>query len=149
MNACSSQKTTTETKSSTTSETTTQTTTNTSNQKVIASESFTKLRMGQLTPFGDMMIKLKDVTSDSRCPEGTQCIWAGEAKIIVGMYPAGKFDKDVMITFSPKDVSKSKPMLLFEDGDSQYYAYGLSPYPSQKSKIEKKQYELMLKIVSK
>jgi hypothetical protein len=27
--------------------------------------------------------RLKEVISDSRCPEGTQCIWAGEVKTLI------------------------------------------------------------------
>ena len=116
------------------------------NQKVIATESFTKIKMGQLTPFGNTMLKLKQVTNDSRCPEGTQCIWAGEVSVIVGMYDNGKFVKDINITFSPKDVTKNKPYLLFETEDSKYFATGMTPYPKEGSKIEPKEYAMEISI---
>lgn len=140
LNACSAQKNTSETEVETEVE---------NNQDVVASETFTKLRMGSLTPFDDMMVKLKDVTNDSRCPKGTQCIWAGEVSIVVGMYPKGKFENDVSITFSPKAVNEQNPMLLFENDTNSYYAYGLSPYPKSGSAIEKKAYEMLIKIVPK
>lgn len=32
---------------------------------------------------GDLRIHFASVTSDSRCPTGTQCVWAGNAEIVL------------------------------------------------------------------
>jgi hypothetical protein len=42
---------------------------------------------------------LKEVTSDSRCPQGLNCIWAGEAQVIVSVYNNKKLVEDVAISF--------------------------------------------------
>ncbi len=105
-----------------------------------------KIKMGQATPFGDKMVKLKKVTNDSRCPEGTQCIWAGEASVIVGLYEQDKLVKDIAITFSPKDTTPDKPMLLFESNGKTYSAIALNPYPKSDSKIEASNYTLTISV---
>lgn len=50
----------------------------------------------------EIQLVLKKVTNDSRCPEGVQCIWAGECEIIVSVYKNNKFIKDQKILLSPK-----------------------------------------------
>ena len=45
---------------------------------------------------------LKKVTNDSRCPEGVQCIWAGECEIIVSVYQNNKFINEEKILLSQK-----------------------------------------------
>jgi hypothetical protein len=45
---------------------------------------------------------LKEVTSDSRCPQGLNCIWAGEAQVIV-LCIIIKLVEDVAISFSPSN----------------------------------------------
>ena len=111
-------------------------------------EIISKISIGEnfLLPDGKTSIQFTKVLSDSRCPEGTQCIWAGEVSVIVGMYDKGKFVKDINITFSPKDVTKNKPYLLFETEDSKYFATGMTPYPKEGSKIEPKEYAMEISI---
>jgi hypothetical protein len=43
---------------------------------------------------------LKEVLSDSRCPEGVNCIWAGEIKVLVSVYLDKKFIKEETLTIS-------------------------------------------------
>jgi hypothetical protein len=31
----------------------------------------------------DLLVTFKAVTSDSRCPQGAQCVWAGEADVVL------------------------------------------------------------------
>src|SRR6476620_2569189 len=49
---------------------------------------------------------LKQVVSDSRCPENVTCIWAGEASIVVSVYKDKKFVDDETLTLSPKNKEK-------------------------------------------
>ena len=119
-----------------------------STEKISVSETVTKAKMGQLTSYGKTTIKLKEV-NDSRCPEDVSCIWAGEARVVVGIYREGIFEKDVNIIFSPKGTDQENPLMLFKDNDNTYYAYGLSPYPSQKTKTEQKDYELLMEMKPK
>jgi hypothetical protein len=41
---------------------------------------------------------LKKVLSDSRCPEGVTCVWAGETKVVISVYKDGKLIEDKAIT---------------------------------------------------
>jgi hypothetical protein len=43
----------------------------------------------------------KEVVSDSRCPEGVTCVWAGEVKVDVTLYDGKKLLQDEIITLSP------------------------------------------------
>jgi hypothetical protein len=48
-------------------------------------------------------LKLKSVFNDSRCPEGTTCIWAGEVSVIVEVYNDKKFLEEKTLTFNSKN----------------------------------------------
>ena len=49
-----------------------------------------------------VQLVLKSVESDSRCPEGVNCIWAGECEIQVAVYKDKKLIDTETITISPK-----------------------------------------------
>ncbi len=48
-------------------------------------------------------LKLKSVLNDSRCPEGTTCIWAGEVSVVVEVYNDKKFVEEKTLTFNSKN----------------------------------------------
>lgn len=48
-------------------------------------------------------LKLKSVFNDSRCPEGTTCIWAGEVSVIVEVYNDKKFVEEKTLTLNSKN----------------------------------------------
>ena len=47
--------------------------------------------------------QLKEVTSDSRCPQGTQCIWAGEVQTVILVYKDKKKVEETKLTISPNN----------------------------------------------
>jgi hypothetical protein len=47
------------------------------------------LRLGQAGDFGPVNLTPISVEEDSRCPAGTQCVWAGQVKVKVLVEPAG------------------------------------------------------------
>jgi len=51
---------------------------------------------------------LKDVVSDSRCPEGVVCVWAGEVSVVVSVYKDSKIVADKTIVFSEKNKEENK-----------------------------------------
>src|SRR4051812_1778266 len=62
-----------------------------------AGQSHVSLRQGdQKTVAKRLTVHFLEVTDDSRCPEGTTCIWAGNAKVnltlAVGRKPARAFE---------------------------------------------------------
>lgn len=59
-----------------------------------------KLMYGDMASFGDTQIKFKEVISDSRCPKDVQCVWAGEAKVLVEVYKNGTLDSEKELKFA-------------------------------------------------
>ena len=47
------------------------------------------LALGQTGDFGPVNLTPINVDEDSRCPVGTQCIWAGQVRVKVLVEPAG------------------------------------------------------------
>lgn len=75
-------------------------------------------------------LKLKSVFSDSRCPEGTTCIWAGEVSVVVEVYNDKKFIEEKTLTFNLKNREENNSWF------SKYYSkkiksVGVNPYPKQ------------------
>ena len=50
-----------------------------------------------------MYLKLKSVFNDSRCPQGVECIWAGEVSVIVEIYKDKKLVEEKTLTFNSKN----------------------------------------------
>lgn len=48
-----------------------------------------RLKLGQIGDFGPVNLTPVSVDEDSRCPVGTQCIWAGQVRVKVLVEPAG------------------------------------------------------------
>ena len=68
---------------------------------------------------------LKAVISDSRCPEGVTCVWAGEASAVISVYKDSKLVDDKTIVFSLKN----------EEENNQWFAKYL---PEKQRKIKNK-----------
>lgn len=45
---------------------------------------------------------LKTIESDSRCPKGTTCIWAGEVSAVLQVFDGQKQVEEVIMIFSEK-----------------------------------------------
>ncbi len=97
-------------------------------------------------------IKFEAVTTDSRCPEGATCIWAGEAKSQIIIYSLQNPPlilalielKESAVT---QDYSQSTINLDWENIQKQYIIYHrLEPYPKVGNQINPVDYQLVLKI---
>lgn len=88
----------------------------------------------------DLSIKFEEVTTDSRCPTGVQCVWAGEAKC--------------QTTVTLKGVSS--PLVLTVSGGSESptvfegytFTINLEPYPQAGLTIDKTNYVMVLKVTN-
>lgn len=85
-------------------------------------------------------LKLKNVFNDSRCPEGTTCIWAGEVSVTVEVYNDKKFVEEKALTFNSKNREENNSWF------AKYYpkkikSVGVNPYPKEGVFVkEKKKY---------
>lgn len=85
-------------------------------------------------------VVIKKVSNDSRCPEGVNCIWAGEIEIVFSIYNNNKFEKDSSVKISP--------MLQKENIEwfSKFYLLRtikeivVLPYPKEGTLINPKEY---------
>jgi hypothetical protein len=89
---------------------------------------------------------LKQVKTDSRCPEGLNCIWMGEAEVIVSVYNNRKLVEDVVITFAPKNVLENNDWFAKYSKDKYKNIRNLSLVPYPKKDIVIKPTDYYLKI---
>lgn len=101
-----------------------------------------KIKLGKTADFGDYSVKFIRVISDSRCPKNVTCVWAGEAKILVEIYKAGKSVGSKEVVIGPT----AKKAALVALKNKTIKVYGLSPYPVDRTQIEKEKYILNLVI---
>lgn len=106
---------------------------------------FAKILFGESLTIEDVSIKFIDVISDSRCPKNVQCIWAGEAKILVAISKAGQFIEKKEIIFSGATINE-KDHLLYTSKDLRILALGIKPYPETPDKISNAGYNLEIQI---
>lgn len=96
-----------------------------------------KITTKKCIPKKGCYLQLKNIFDDSRCPEGTQCIWAGEVSIIINVYKDKKFIEEKTMTFSTKN--REENTKWFEG----YYSkkiksIGVAPYPKDGVKVKPK-----------
>ena len=97
------------------------------------------LAIGQTTTIQDegLSMKLKDVVSDSRCPQGVVCIWAGEVSCLVEIDYGGK-NSDLVLTQSGDPTVKSF--------DKYQFTFHVEPYPQAGKEIAKGDYRLLMTV---
>ena len=64
-----------------------------------------QLQTGQAFSFNNNAVCFKEVVSDSRCPKGVTCVWAGEARVLVDIYEDGKFKEEKMLVINGNNLS--------------------------------------------
>ncbi len=102
-------------------------------------EEFT-LSIGQSAriPSENLVIKFIEVISDSRCPQGATCIWAGEASSLLKITSA-QSTFEIVLTQSGFPQSETS----FADYKITFF---LQPYPELGKKISEKEYRINLTV---
>ena len=110
-------------------------------ERVIVFEQEFKLKIGESakTPHEGLQIEFDSVPEDSRCPKGVNCVWAGNAKILLKV----KKDAD-----KPANVELNTNI---NPKTSRYLGYELSlkelkPYPESNATIKSSDYEVTLTV---
>jgi hypothetical protein len=83
---------------------------------------------------------LKKVTNDSRCPEGVNCIWAGECEILISVYKNNKFVKDEKILLSPKLYKANIAWFSKYYPNKKITEINVLPYPKNEVVIDSKDF---------
>lgn len=88
-------------------------------------------------------LQLKNVLDDSRCPEGVNCVWAGEVSVTINVYNKKKFIEEKTLTINSKNSDEN--FKWFQN----YYSrkvkgIEVEPYPKEGVVIKSKKYYLKI-----
>jgi len=102
-------------------------------QKTTAPVIVKKLSLGKsIIVHTNYSVDFLEVTEDSRCPTGTECIWAGQAKVMLMICKDGEeMEKKEVIL---KDLSTENPFQLTLAPSLKVNIYQLKPHPTIESK---------------
>lgn len=99
------------------------------------------LGIGQEWIYNKTAVKLLKILSDSRCPNQVTCMWAGEARVLLGITTGEEYvEKEVV-------VSGSDPELVLQAGLRLLF-FRLKPYPEMAKGIAPEEYCLEFVLVS-
>ncbi|WP_051199639.1 hypothetical protein [Christiangramia echinicola] len=109
---------------------------------------------GDTMDLGNKAIKFNKIVSDSRCPNGVTCIWAGEVKVLIEFYEDGEFKGDKVITGSNISLGQNEVVSGTDISIAEFFnVKGLkikgvvvSPYPQANEKITADEYSVNLEI---
>ena len=94
---------------------------------VPAGRSEIRLAVGESRRLGDDFTVHIVGATDSRCPSGVQCVWAGEAKVVVGpSHPLMRFRPDTL-TLAPTRAGQRDSMTV---GPFRLRLVALTPAPT-------------------
>jgi len=85
---------------------------------------------------------LQKVLQDSRCPEGTNCIWAGEAEIIIAVYENKKGVGEKTLAINSKKTVENLQWFSEQYPSRKIKSVQLLPYPKEGVPINPKSYYL-------
>jgi hypothetical protein len=106
-----------------------------------------KIKVGRTLTFRGEVLRLRfvKVTSDSRCPTGVECVWAGNAEVLIEVSAGGARGKRTLSLNTNAGQGRAA-----EDTYRRYTVklVGLSPYPQSGRKIRPGEYTAIL-LVSK
>ena len=97
------------------------------------------LKAGQsvLVRPGGLKVTFERVLEDSRCQEGVICVWAGNARVAVGVSRPG--GKPARVELNTNVEPRRQPYLHYE-----VELLDLSPYPKEGQKVKGKSYSVKL-----
>ncbi len=115
-------------------------------KKIILDKNFV-LSVGQemLTADGKLKIKFVSVPEDSRCPKGVNCIWAGNARIVLQVSQTGGKFVMLELNTNPREASDAAEGAF---GLYQLKLVEVAPYPVDGQTIAPRSYAATL-VVSK
>ena len=98
------------------------------------------LELGREFLFNQTLVKFLEVVTDSRCPRRVTCIWAGEAKVLLGIEVNGNyFEKEVVVSGGGAELGLSENL--------QMQISHLRPYPETGAGIPPEEYRLRFSAV--
>jgi len=97
------------------------------------------LKVGESASFegGKLVMKFVSVPEDSRCPKGEQCVWAGNARVVLEVSKPAQAPQTVQLNTSrgPRDAELDGLVLKLES---------LDPEPSSSRRLRPEDYSVVL-----
>ncbi len=87
-----------------------------------------------------IQLVLKKVVNDSRCPEGVNCIWAGECEIQIAIYKNRKLLSTESVLLSPKLQKENVAWFTKYYPKLNITEIGVLPYPKNETLINPKDF---------
>ena len=89
---------------------------------------------------------LKEVLTDSRCPEGATCVWAGEVSAVVSVYKDSKLIEDNTVVFSMKNAEDNKQWFskYLPEKQRKINSITVFPYPKAGTTINPKDHYIKI-----
>ena len=95
----------------------------------------------------DYEMKISKIISDSRCPEGVTCVWAGEVQLEVEIYKNQKLEKLETLSINYKNIELNKKFFnLYVPSDKIIKDILIQPIKKEGQNIELKEYVLKVKL---
>lgn len=88
----------------------------------------------------DYTVKFSEVITDSRCPKGVTCVWAGEVVFELAISKNGKLISTETFKIPPTSYTIEERKALFIDGELKLYLYNVLPFPETEKQTEKTAY---------
>jgi hypothetical protein len=97
-----------------------------------------KIELGKTVTFKKATVTFLKVVEDSRCPSDVNCIWEGQAIVLVALTETGKEAQQVELLYG-----KRKNSTLFSSEGYSLKGMSLNPYPSS-ANDDKMEYFLLV-----
>lgn len=92
-------------------------------------------------------MKISNVISDSRCPEGVECVWAGEVQLELEIYKNQKLEKKETLFINYKTLEQNKKFFAkFISSDKAIKNVSIQPNKKEGQTIELKEYVLKIEL---
>lgn len=100
-------------------------------------------KVNQAMVYEDVAITLVRILEDSRCPQGVNCVRAGEVKAIVEIVEAGKTRKMREIVVQANTNPNQLPV-IYQTKTKHFFAVNILPYPKFDIKIAPEDYTIQI-----
>lgn len=87
------------------------------------------------------------LTSDSRCPENVQCVWAGEVTFEVAAYENGELTEQKQLTLGPKNQQEITAWFTEHLPKSKTPLKEIAVLPYPRNGVETKQDDYFIKLI--
>lgn len=92
-------------------------------------------------------MKISNVISDSRCPEGVECVWAGEVQLELEVYKNQKLEKKETLSINYKTLEQNKKFFAeYISSDKTIKNVSIQPIKKEGQTIELKEYILKVEL---